>query len=167
MSKNTGASVRDDREGSGEEGLKREEQSGMRGIRPVGSTNTKNQGDLPGGTELGGEGEKEEAGGGVDVMKKLDQNRMNQMQELLDGRSKGRTWKRRENTCKKRQGIGAENLGCNVSTNGKRGFSLINEDEIMMTTRRTEKKLKMEMDEMQVCQTLVDVASHNWPQPDQ
>lgn len=33
---------------------------------------------------------------------------------------------------KKGQGVGIENLGCNVCTNGKRGFSLNDEDETMV-----------------------------------
>lgn len=115
--------------------------------------------------EMSIEGGKSEETEELDVLKELNQNRLNQMQELAEGKSKGRTWKRRSNTKgnigKKEQDVGIENRGSNVCTNGKRGFSLI--DETLEKIRGNKKKLKMMIDEMQLCQVLVEETSQKWP----
>lgn len=162
---------RHNKEDHKEEGSNRGVQRGRVDTKLSVSDAIKYKGGTNGVDEMSIEGGKSEETGELDVMKELNQNRLNQIQELAEGKNRGRTWKRRSNTKgnigKKEQDVGIENRGSNVCTNGKRGFSLIDEKETLEEIRGNEKKLKMVIDEMQLCQVLVEEANQKWPQPDQ
>lgn len=142
---------RDNKEDHEEEGSNRGVQRGRVDTRLSVSDANKYKGGTNRVDEMSIEGGKSEETEDLDVLKELNQNRLNQMQELAERKSRGRTWKRRSNTKgnigRIKQDVGIENQGSNVCTNGKREFSLIDEKETLEEIRGNEKELNMVIDE--------------------
>lgn len=56
---------------------------------------------------------------------------------------------------------------CKKNMGSKRVFMLRAEEDMQEENDKNGKKAKIRGEEMNVCDNLVKVANHNWPQPDQ
>lgn len=84
---------------------------------------------------------------------------------------KGGFWKRKVGIkgrkCGTKQGLGKEIEECRKQPNEKKSFCLVDEDVPEGDHSLEWKRMKVGMEKMDICQQMVEVASHNWPQLDQ
>lgn len=97
------------------------------------------------------------------VLRELDQNIANQQQKLNAGKNKSGVWRRKcsmkGKIYRKDGGEGIENKGNRNSTNGKKGFCLIDKKGLEEETAYSGKKVKVGLGKKSICEKLMNVAN--------
>lgn len=137
-------------------------------IPTVTSKLSEDRGDVSSAGGVGETSEQVRRGEWVRVLQEVDHNIVVEEGEIGGKKHKGGSWKRRcGSLCKKGLNEGVvETMLTDVkkASLGKRGFCLMDEDEVIDDVSQLGKKQKVLSDGMIICPETVEEASHNWLQ---